>query len=161
MYFRQNGPRRSNIFTAVVRSPTPRFSYFLERFMRSRTSRRFATLPCGAVLLFTILQVPAIARSTVRVIHELKHDVSRPLAELGRMTPAQPNPFSPRLLKVLPTKPVLPTPQYAVPDAALQEQLLPQVSATLGLNFEGLGQGQYGFVMEAAPPDTNGAVARP
>ena len=126
--------------------------------MRSRTSRRFATLPCGAVLLFTILQVPAIARSTVRVIHELKHDVSRPLAELGRMTPAQPNPFSPRLLKVLPTKPVLPTPQYAVPDAALQEQLLPQVSATLGLNFEGLGQGQYGFVMEAAPPDTNGAV---
>jgi hypothetical protein len=49
-------------------------------------------------------------------------------------------------------------PQYAVADSALQEQALPPVSATIGLNFEGLGQSEYGFVMEAAPPDTNGAV---
>jgi hypothetical protein len=98
------------------------------------------------------------AQSTVRVIRELKHDVSRPLAELGRMTPAQPNAFSPRLLKILPTKPVEPIPEYAVADAALQEQALLPVAATIGLNFEGLGQSEYGFVMEAVPPDTNGAV---
>ncbi|HWZ82220.1 MAG TPA: choice-of-anchor D domain-containing protein [Terriglobales bacterium] len=74
------------------------------------------------------------------------------------MTPAQPRPFSPRVLKVLPTKPVLPVPEYAVPDAALQDQTLPIVGAPLGLNFEGLGQDEYGFNMEAVPPDTNGAV---
>jgi hypothetical protein len=81
-----------------------------------------------------------LAQSAVRVIPELKHDVSRPLAELGRMTPAQPNPFSPRLLKILPTKPVEPIPEYAVADAALQEQAILPVAATIGLNFEGLGQ---------------------
>jgi hypothetical protein len=94
----------------------------------------------------------------MRIIRELRHDVSLPLTELGRMTPAQPNPFSPRVLKVLPIGPVLPVPQYAVADAALQQQALPQVSAALGLNFEGLGMGQYGFVIQYAPPDTNGAV---
>jgi hypothetical protein len=74
------------------------------------------------------------------------------------MTPAQPNPFSPRILKVLPTGPVSPVPQYAVADAALQQEALAPVSATLGLNFEGLGKGQYGFVLQWSPPDTNGVV---
>jgi Abnormal spindle-like microcephaly-assoc'd, ASPM-SPD-2-Hydin len=112
----------------------------------------------AAVVLFAIFQVSALGQPTVRVFHELKHDLSRPLAELGRMTPAQPNQFSPRVLKVLPTGPVPPVPQYAVADAALQQQALPALSTTLGLNFEGLGLGQYGFVMQAAPPDTNGTV---
>jgi hypothetical protein len=107
---------------------------------------------------FIISQGAATAQTTMRVIKELKHDVSAPLAELAGLTPVQPNPFSPRLLKVLPTRPVLPVPQYAVADAALQEQALPPVSATLGLNFEGLGLGQYGFLLQAAPPDTNGVV---
>jgi hypothetical protein len=126
--------------------------------MRSSASCRFGRALGGAVLCFALLTGSARAQSKVRVLHELKHDVSRPLAELGAMTPAQPHPFSPRVLKVLPTRPVPPVPQYAVADAALQEQTLPPVSATLGLNFEGLGQNEYGFVMEAAPPDTNGAV---
>src|SRR5437667_8394478 len=111
-----------------------------------------------AVFCLLMLPVTALAQSTVQVIRELKHDVSRPLLELGRMTPAQPHPFSPRLLKVLPTKPRQPLPQYAMADAALQEQSLPPVFATVGLNFEGLGQNEYGFVLEASPPDTNGAV---
>src|SRR5258706_15778781 len=120
--------------------------------------RRFGTLLCGALTGVAMVPSPALAQSTARVIRELKHDVSRPLAELGKMTPAQPNRFSPRLLKVLPTKPVLPVEPYAVADAALQEQALTPVSATVGLNFEGLGQSEYGFVMEATPPDTNSAV---
>ncbi len=74
------------------------------------------------------------------------------------MTPAQPNPFSPRIIDILPTGHEQPAQLNAVPDAALQEQVLPPVSATLGLNFEGLGLGQYGFVLQAAPPDTNGVV---
>jgi hypothetical protein len=112
----------------------------------------------AALICVAVSEVSVLAQATVHVIRELKHDVSRPLRELGRMTPAQPHRFSPRLLKVLPTRPLQPVAEYAVPDAALQEQTLPPVSATIGLNFEGLGQSEYGFVMEAAPPDTNGAV---
>ena len=126
--------------------------------MGDKLIKRFGTLLCGALIGVAMISPSAHAQSTVRVIRELKHDVSRPLAELGKMTPAQPNRFSPRLLKVLPTKPVLPVEPYAVADAALQEQTLTPVSATVGLNFEGLGQSEYGFVMEATPPDTNGAV---
>ena len=98
------------------------------------------------------------AQKTVRLIHELKHDVSAPLAELDRMTPAQPHRFSPRLLKILPTGPTVNAPSYPVPDAALQHTALPPVAANLGLNIDGLGQGQYGFLLDFSPPDTNGAV---
>lgn len=94
----------------------------------------------------------------MHIVKEVKHDVSPPLSDLANMTPLQPNPFSMRLLKVLPFAPRPEVPKYAVPDAALQAEALPPVSATLGLNFEGLGQGQYGFNLQAAPPDTNGVV---
>ena len=44
------------------------------------------------------------------------------------------------------------------PDAVLQTSVGPTVATTLGLNFAGVGDGDYGFVPNAAPPDTNGAV---
>jgi len=109
-------------------------------------------------MLSLVLPTLSVAQSTLHVYRELKHDVSPPLAEMIRMTPAQPNPFSPRIIDILPTGHEQPAQLNAVPDAALQEQVLPPVSATLGLNFEGLGLGQYGFVLQAAPPDTNGVV---
>src|SRR5712692_10185798 len=43
-------------------------------------------------------------------------------------------------------------------DTALQLSAGPLVSVTSGLNFAGVGNGDYGFVPNAAPPDTNGAV---
>src|SRR5260370_40706115 len=33
----------------------------------------------------------------------------------------------------------------------------PLVSTTSGLNFDGVGQGAYGFTVRAAPPGTNGS----
>ena len=105
-----------------------------------------------------MLAVAAPAQSTLHVIREVKHDVSPPLAELERLTPAQPNPFSLRVLNVLPTGPPPPALQYALKDTALQVRALPLVAATMGLNFEGLGIGQYGFVLQHAPPDSNGNV---
>ncbi len=42
-------------------------------------------------------------------------------------------------------------------DAALQPATS-GFSPQLGLNFEGIGDGQYGFTVEYAPPDTVGAV---
>ncbi len=130
----------------------------MEQIVTTKVFRPSQGALCVAAMWLTVLPVPALAQSTLHVIHEIKHDASPSLAELERLTPAQPNPFSPRVLKVLPTGPEPPVPEYTVLDAALQEQALPPVAATLGLNFEGLGFGQYGFVLQHAPPDSNGNV---
>src|SRR5712692_8605573 len=45
-----------------------------------------------------------------------------------------------------------------VPDGALQGSAGPLVSTTPGLGFAGVGNGDYGFAPNAAPPDTNLAV---
>jgi Abnormal spindle-like microcephaly-assoc'd, ASPM-SPD-2-Hydin len=123
---------------------------------------RFAPAFRIAATLLVLVSVSAFAQkqkqSKVRVIREAKHDVSLPLAELHRMTPAQLHRFSPRSLKILPTGPAVSVPDYPVPDQALQQAPLPPVAANLGLNIDGLGQGQYGFILDFAPPDTNGAV---
>src|ERR1700742_5101776 len=113
---------------------------------------------CLTAMLFLVLSSLSAAQTSVRIYREMKHDTSLPLAELIRMTPAHPNPFSPRILDILPTGHDAPMQFSQAPDPALQDKVLPEVSATLGLNFEGLGLGQYGFNLQAAPPDTNGAV---
>jgi hypothetical protein len=132
----------------------------MTRLRTHALTARFAAAFYLAAALSLLFSVYAVAQnqSSVRVIHELKHDVSATLAELERMTPAQPHRFSPRLLKILPTVPASNAPEYAVPDVALQQVALPPVAANLGLNFDGLGQGQYGFNVDFSPPDTNGAV---
>lgn len=43
-------------------------------------------------------------------------------------------------------------------DGALQTSFTAAVATTAGLNFAGVGNGDYGFTPNAAPPDTNGAV---
>jgi hypothetical protein len=125
--------------------------------MRRFSQAKFAVF-CVAAALFVVVPTLSFAQSAVHVYREIKHDVSLPLADLARMTPAEPNPFSPRTLNVLSTGHEFLGATNAMPDAALQEKVLPQVSATLGLNFEGLGLGEYGFGLNAAPPDTNGVV---
>ena len=132
----------------------------ITRYMTHAMTARFAAAFYLVATSSALFSLSALAQnqSSVRVIHELKHDVSAPLAELDRITPAQPHRFSPRLLKILPTGPASNAPEYAAPDAALQQASLPPVAANLGLNIDGLGQGQYGFVLDLSPPDTNGAV---
>ena len=43
-------------------------------------------------------------------------------------------------------------------DGALQTSFTTAGATTAGLNFAGVGNGDYGFTRNAAPPDTNGAV---
>jgi hypothetical protein len=128
--------------------------------MKRSTSLRFSAALCLAAMLCTIFAISAVAQGAPgrHVINELKHDTSLPLAELQRLTPVPPFQFTPRLLKVLPLPPVERALQYQGPDLALQHEQLPQVAATIGLNIDGLGQGEYGFNMQAAPPDTEGTV---
>ena len=80
------------------------------------------------------------------------HDVSPPLRSIP--------PQAPRL--GLREKPVHPLPLGPAgelqPDPVLQTTVGPAVAITPGLSFAGVGNGDYGFAPNAAPPDTNGAV---
>jgi Abnormal spindle-like microcephaly-assoc'd, ASPM-SPD-2-Hydin len=146
--------------TSTRNLPRHAITRYMTRCMTHAMTARFAAAFYLAATLSVLFSLSAVAQnqSSVRVIHELKHDVSAPLSELDRITPAQPHRFSPRLLKILPTGPVTNAPEYAAPDVALQQASLPPVAANLGLNIDGLGQGQSGFNVDFSPPDTNGAV---
>jgi hypothetical protein len=130
------------------------------RIATSFTTAVWLIAAMAMIFHFSAAAQSTAAQSKVRVIREVKHDVSAPLAELDRRTPAQPYRFSPRVLKILPTGPGnnLNPSSYMLPDGALQANSLPPVAANLGLNIDGLGLGQYGFVLDSSPPDTNGAV---
>jgi hypothetical protein len=80
------------------------------------------------------------------------HDVSPPLRG---MAPASP---TARRLTERPLR-LLGGNASVHPDGALQSSVAgPAVATTPGLNFPGVGNGDYGFAPDAAPPDTNGAV---
>jgi hypothetical protein len=90
--------------------------------------------------------------SAVEVSAAVHRDVSPPLWSI----PAQAPRLEPR------EKPVHPLPMGPAgqlqPDPVLQITVGPAVATTSLLNFAGVGNGDYGFAPNAAPPDTNGAV---
>ena len=88
-------------------------------------------------------------------IWELKHDLSPPLRDMARWAPPLHAKHEAEPVRKIPMPP-FPAQQE---DAAIQRQSLVQaLAATTGLNFEGLGNGQYGFTVNSAPPDTDGYV---
>jgi len=115
-----------------------------------------ATALCAAALL------PALVQSRGKT-HEqsngpqaetqeaMHHDVSPPLRDIQSAPRASLHKEERRLL----------IPHAAAahqPDPVLQGIVNPQVATTAGLNFAGVGNGDYGFVPNAAPPDTNASV---
>src|SRR5471030_556183 len=115
-------------------------------------------------VLILLLTVPtaALAQSgRPEVIRETQHDVSPPLREM---------PPGLRIVGALEAEPVRRIPSSRItsfgPDPALQaipEAGVAAVAAPVTLaNFDGVGQGFTGpagtFVVNSAPPDTNGAV---
>jgi uncharacterized repeat protein (TIGR01451 family) len=110
-------------------------------------------------LLFSAL--PAMGQTLV-VRPELQHDVSPPLREMVKNPPPLPlGPAEADELKVIPLpagfKPA------SEPDSVLQKRPLGapvELGPTVGLNFEGLGTGFPHYVVNVAPPDTNGAVGK-
>src|SRR5262249_9016732 len=49
-------------------------------------------------------------------------------------------------------------PATTIDDPVLQSVPGPLVATTAGINFAGVGNGDYGFAPNAAPPDTNGSA---
>ena len=90
-------------------------------------------------------------RPTLEISSADHMDVSPPL----RLIPPAPSDTVRRV------RPILPLPLPVLPeqsDGALQASAGPQVGTTDLLNFPGLGAGDYGFVVQYAPPDTNLSV---
>ena len=95
------------------------------------------------------------AQSLMTVRGAVHQDVSAPLRDLIKRAPRA-------TLRIREAEPArrIPLPQGFAP---LAEDPVRQITAapatpTVGTSFEGLGRGQYGFVIDSAPPDTNGAV---
>ncbi len=110
--------------------------------------RIVASLPIG-LLGFTLLAQNDNGRP--ETTPAVKHDVSPPLWQL-KVPPRSDVPRE-RPLRSIPHGPAAPQ-----PDPVIQTAAGPLVSATASLNFAGVGNGDYGFRPNAAPPDTNGAV---
>jgi hypothetical protein len=132
--------------------------------MRLRLRREFSVRTsaiAGAVLLAATVcgaqpldgAVTSDDRSSpgVEVSPAVQHDESPPLSEIPPKA-EQPGPREKHHHKF----PL--APGTGAPDPVLQSTTGPAVATTAGLNFPGVGDGDYGFVPNAAPPDPNGAV---
>jgi hypothetical protein len=99
--------------------------------------------------------IPVLAQSHMTVRREVHRDVSQPLSEMIRNTPPpslQRHEAEP--VRLIPLPPGLST---LAEDPVRQQTMVP-FTPVVGTSFEGLGAGQYGFTVNSAPPDTNGAV---
>ena len=88
----------------------------------------------------------------VDVSAAVRHDVSPPLRNLGPTAP------SAATLRERPLRLVGPGSSPNQADGAVQTTTGAAVATSTGLNFPGVGAGDYGFTDQYAPPDTNGAV---
>lgn len=123
-----------------------------------RFIHRFMIVMLVSVAFGGALYVPSAGAAQsdngqVEVSPAQQHDVSPPLRGLSAASPGAENHRE---------KPLRPIPQRDIvnnaPDPVVQASTGPKVNSTDGLNFAGVGQGDYGFTDQWAPPDTNGAV---
>jgi hypothetical protein len=128
----------------------------------SRTDRRLALAVTLLLSLAVPLLVPsAFAQSTTSsgpttIRRDVHHDVSQPLSEMIKNAP----PPSLEMREVEPLKriPLPPGLTQIEEDPVRQGSTVGLMTPTPTLNFEGLGNGQYGFSITGAPPDTEGAI---
>jgi hypothetical protein len=110
-----------------------------------------------SILILATLPISFLAAQTTHGPVELnpavQHDVSPPLFSMAALSPGAEVQREKPLRLIPPNQPA-----NDRPDPALQTSTGPLVSTTSGLNFAGVGNGDYGFAPNAAPPDTNGAV---
>jgi hypothetical protein len=99
--------------------------------------------------------LPALAQSRMTVRQQVHHDVSAPLRDMIKAAPL------PVLVKheAEPVRRIpLPLGLTQLAEDPVRQQTVVPFTPVVGTSFEGLGNGQYGFIVNSAPPDTNGAV---
>ena len=121
--------------------------------VKASASRSF--VQAGLFLLFCL---PLIAQQTMTVRHDVHHDLSPALRDMIKLAPpASLVRREVEPMKRIPLPPGMPTAAQVQEDPTLQRTTV-AAATTPGLSFEGLGNGQYGFSVASAPPDTNGTV---
>jgi len=121
------------------------------RALRILISLCFLASALVAVAITSSSAAPPAGAGGPQVSPAVHHDTSPALRDMpskGRST-------------IQHERPVRPLPiasSTGAPDTALQTTASTAAATTSGLNFAGVGNGDYGFAPNAAPPDTNGAV---
>ncbi len=127
-----------------------------EGSMYTRSSAPVQRVALAASLLL-LIAVPLFGQSgptTVR--RDVHHDVSQPLSEMIRYAP--PPSLVRREVEPLKRIPLPPGLTPLAEDPVRQTAAIGHFTPPVTLSFEGLGNGQYGFSVTGAPPDTNGTV---
>jgi hypothetical protein len=111
-----------------------------------------------AVLALSLASSSAVRAQSgpypMEVIPANHHDISAPLKDISPLSPDLKTQHEHPLHPIHPLHANTSTPS----DGAVQQNTSTAIATTAGLNFEGLGQGEYGFSPDAAPPDTNASV---
>ena len=112
----------------------------------------------AAIFALSVVLPAQVMQGPTTIRYNVHHDVSQPLSVMVQHAPPQD----------LTQREAEPLKRIPLPAglAGLEEDPVRQINAptvqtpTVGLSFEGLGQGQYGWGSHTsvAPPDTNGAV---
>src|SRR5262245_40733233 len=125
-------------------------------------------LSCRLHILIALMMALCFAHAavgqTLVVRTDVHHDVSPPLRDLIKQAqPAEQEQREAEEVKLIPLPPGFKPAD--VPDPVLQPPFSVNNSAptsslapVMGLNFDGIGQGVGGFIVNLAPPDTEGAV---
>lgn len=120
------------------------------------TSLLIASLLISVAITFNSQAVEAASsgQPTLEVSGSVHHDVSPPLRGMSSESPGAES-HREKPLRTFPGS----SSNNLQADPAVQSAVGgPVVATTNGLNFAGVGKGDYGFSPNAAPPDTNGAV---
>ena len=114
-----------------------------------------------AVILLVCLALPGYlsaekpVQSRPEVVYDSYHDTSLPVREYSMAVPHGP---VPRVVEHPRPRRILSGAAVPVEDLAEQTYLAPPVSATIGLNFEGIPNSANGKALEGVPSDDNLAV---
>ena len=127
-----------------------------EGSMYRRSSAPVQRLALAASLLL-LIAVPLLGQSGPTTIRrDVHHDVSPRLSEMIRYAP--PPSLARREVEPLKRIPLPPGLTPLAEDPVRQTAAVGHFTPPVTLSFEGLGNGQYGFSVTGAPPDTNGTV---
>ena len=120
------------------------------------TQKQFSLGHAAVLACFALSScIAASAQSRMTVRRNVHHDVSAPLREMILHAP-------PPSLEKHEAEPVrripLPPGLTELQEDPVRQRTVVPFTPVVGISFEGLGAGQYGFTVNSAPPDTNGTV---
>ena len=121
------------------------------------TSRLFPRSHAAMLTCFLLCSfLPVLAQSPkMTVRYDTHRDLSAPLSEMIKTAPP------PSLVKheAEPLRRIpLPAGMTQLEEDPVRQHVTGPLTPVVGSSFEGLGNGQYGFTVNSAPPDTNGTV---